>query len=80
MTRTLGTLFLRAGFGLAFEKDYPYIDTFDLEILKMREAGFVDDLERKWITGKCPDPKLGKWYIQAYTVKKVTLYQIDISI
>ncbi len=31
-----------------------------MEILKLREEGFISALDRKWITGKCPDPMLGK--------------------
>ncbi len=60
VTRTLGHPFLRSGFGLAFEKKFPYLERFNVEILKLREAGFIDDLDRKWITGKCPDPRLGE--------------------
>ncbi len=60
VTRTLGQLFLRSGFGVAFEKKFAYLETFNMEILKLREAGFIEDLERKWITGKCPDPSQGK--------------------
>lgn len=60
ITRTLGHLFLKSGFGIAFKKKFRYLDKFDIEILKLREEGFIEDLDRKWITGKCPDPRLGK--------------------
>ncbi len=60
VTRTLGQLFLRAGFGLAFQKRFPYLKKFNLEILRLREAGFIQALDRKWITGTCPDPMKGK--------------------
>ena len=59
-TRTLGHLFLKAGYGIAFARKFRYIEKFNIEILKLREEGFIEELDKKWITGKCPDPKLCK--------------------
>ena len=74
VTRTLGRPFLKSGFGLAMQKGFPHLKKFNLEILKLREDGFIDELDQKWITGKCPDPLLGKGmyhiHCSSYTLKK----------
>ncbi len=77
VTRTLGHLFMKAGFGLAFEKKSAYTEVFNLEILKLRQAGFIEELDRKWITGKCPDPMLGKALGQ-YTIACIIIIIIPL--
>ncbi len=51
----LGDLFLKGGYGLGFAKGFPDLEKFDLAILRLRESGFIDELERKWLRGTCPD-------------------------
>ncbi len=60
-TRTLGDIFLKTGYAIGFAKSYPQNDkyNFDLAILRLRESGAIEELERKWLGGTCPDPKEG---------------------
>ncbi len=54
-TRTLGDVFLKGGYALGFAKTFPDLEKFDLAILRLRESGYIEDLERKWLRGTCPD-------------------------
>ncbi len=58
-TRTLGDIFLKTGYAVGFAKTFPDVDKFDLAILRLRESGKIEELERKWLGGTCPDPSEG---------------------
>ncbi len=60
-TRSLGDVFLKGGYGIGFAKSFPDVDKFDLAILRLRESGFIDGLERKWLRGPCPNSNAGMY-------------------
>ncbi|ELT96815.1 hypothetical protein CAPTEDRAFT_124092, partial [Capitella teleta] len=60
VTRTLGDVFRKMGYGLALRKNSAYTQTFNEAIMHLREAGVIEELAKKWINGPCPDPRSGR--------------------
>ncbi len=53
LTTMVGRLFNQFGYGLALAKHSPYTDMFSLQVLKLRQEGFMDLLYKKWFGGAC---------------------------
>ncbi|KAK2146937.1 hypothetical protein LSH36_578g01076 [Paralvinella palmiformis] len=54
--KTVGRLFHQFGYGLGLQKNSPYLDLFSLEVLKLRQNGFLNTLYAKWVTsGVCDE-------------------------
>ncbi|ELU10006.1 hypothetical protein CAPTEDRAFT_103666, partial [Capitella teleta] len=54
VTRTLGDVFRKMGYGIAFRKNSPYTQPFNEAIMRLREQGVIDQIANKWINGPCP--------------------------
>ncbi|CAH1274415.1 GRIN2A [Branchiostoma lanceolatum] len=48
-----GKIFAATGYGIGFPKRSPLKKEFDLEILKYRANGFLDELKAEWLRGIC---------------------------
>lgn len=46
---TTGSLFGKIGYGLGLPKDSPYTQQFNQAILRLRQSGFMDILEQRWL-------------------------------
>ncbi|XP_070556833.1 glutamate receptor ionotropic, kainate 2-like [Ptychodera flava] len=53
--RTVGHTFAKIGYGLGLQLDSPYTERFTLEILRLRQEGYIDELHKKYFTGDCED-------------------------
>ncbi|XP_066273511.1 glutamate receptor 2-like [Branchiostoma lanceolatum] len=55
--KTVGRLFGKIGYGFGLQKSSPYTDQLSVNILRLRESGFIDALTEKWYhDGSCePD-------------------------
>ncbi|XP_065846805.1 glutamate receptor ionotropic, kainate 2-like isoform X2 [Oscarella lobularis] len=54
--RIIGRTFYKKGYGIAMPKGMPYHDDFTLEILKLRENGWIAKESVKWLTTTdCPN-------------------------
>jgi len=52
---TIGRMFNKAGYGIALRKGLKYADQFSLEVLKLRQEGVMERLQKDYIyeTGRC---------------------------
>ncbi|XP_019616779.1 PREDICTED: glutamate receptor ionotropic, NMDA 2A-like [Branchiostoma belcheri] len=48
-----GKIFAATGYGIGFPKGSPLKKEFDLEILRYRANGFLDELKAEWLRGIC---------------------------
>ncbi|XP_077864490.1 glutamate receptor ionotropic, kainate 3-like [Saccoglossus kowalevskii] len=57
---TVGTTFDLKGYGIGLPMGAPYRDDFTIALLKMRERGFLEAIQRKWWTerGECPKTEI----------------------
>ncbi|CAD5115500.1 DgyrCDS4470 [Dimorphilus gyrociliatus] len=52
-TLIIGNDFNKFGYGLALKRNSPYLTPFTLEILMLRQSGYLETLHRKWFAGPC---------------------------
>ncbi|XP_077990845.1 glutamate receptor ionotropic, kainate 2-like [Glandiceps talaboti] len=51
--RTVGPVFAKIGYGIGLQYDSPYTEGFTLEILRLRQEGKIEQLNKKYFTGEC---------------------------
>ncbi|ELU10007.1 hypothetical protein CAPTEDRAFT_43271, partial [Capitella teleta] len=74
VTRTLGDIFRKMGYGLALRKNSPFTQAFNEAIMHLREAGTIEELAKKWINGPCPDPDAES---ESSTAEQLTLTRMN---
>ncbi|XP_067128803.1 glutamate receptor 2-like [Centruroides vittatus] len=55
----VGRLFGLQNYGLGLPKGSPFEKQFTSSILKLREEGYMDFLNKQWFTNNCPDNRIG---------------------
>ncbi|XP_077998513.1 glutamate receptor ionotropic, kainate 2-like [Glandiceps talaboti] len=55
--QTVGRLFGKMGYGLGLPLHSPLTDIFSLEILKLRQSGYIEKLSNRYFTGICDKDK-----------------------
>ncbi|XP_070554380.1 glutamate receptor ionotropic, kainate 3-like isoform X2 [Ptychodera flava] len=57
---TVGSTFDLKGYGIGLPMGAPYRDDFTIAVLKLREKGFLENIQKKWWTdrGECPKTEM----------------------
>eukprot|EP00794_Sanderia_malayensis_P015932 gene15932-17533_t len=59
----------QSGFGLAMQKQSLWRDRFSYEIVRLKEQGVLDDLDKKWLSSGCSDQSGNSFTPQAFSLK-----------
>ncbi len=54
LTTLVGRVFNKFGYGLALPKYSPFTEMFSMQVLRLRQSGFMEQLYKKWFGGTCP--------------------------